>query len=633
MLQKIREKITGWVAGIILAVLAFVFAVWGIDIGFSNQSVAAVVNGDKIPIAPVRQAIQNQMSQFQQAYGAEVPELVERQVRDSVIEGFVRNRLLVQRIRDEGYRVSDEAVAESVRQIPVFQVGGQFSLDAYRAMLANVGYSPTAFEAEQRQNMEIQQLQDGILGSAFITPLELDQRIRIEREQRELSWVTASAEKFRGQVEITDEQIQEDYAANPDRHMSEEAVDVVYLEVSLADIADAIEVTERDLRAFYESEVQRDPDMYRTPEQRRARHILVSVEDDGDREAALAEANALAARVRGGEDFAEVARAESDDSGSANLGGDLDWVEPGMMVGPFDEALFAMEEGQISDPVRTPFGYHVILLEGIRPGDVREYDEARADLLQEYQTRTAEDQFYERAERMAELAFENPGSLEPAADELGLEIQRLEKLTRSGGEGVGASAEVIAAAFSEEVLSGGENSGPLEIEEGRAIVLRVDQHFEPEVRPLEEVSYTIRARLEQDAIREKTAALGAEALARIESGEAANAVAEDMGLDYSGVLKVGRTATEVPLRVREAAFGARLADGGTTSAGTQLADGSYAVWTLSAVEAGDLDSVPEAERAQLREQLAGASGGSDLNAYVNQLRSESTVVVNEEQFE
>ena len=329
MLQKIREKITGWVAGIILAVLAFVFAVWGIDIGFSNQSVAAVVNGDKIPIAPVRQAIQNQMSQFQQAYGAEVPELVERQVRDSVIEGFVRNRLLVQRIRDEGYRVSDEAVAESVRQIPVFQVGGQFSLDAYRAMLANVGYSPTAFEAEQRQNMEIQQLQDGILGSAFITPLELDQRIRIEREQRELSWVTASAEKFRGQVEITDEQIQEDYAANPDRHMSEEAVDVVYLEVSLADIADAIEVTERDLRAFYESEVQRDPDMYRTPEQRRARHILVSVEDDGDREAALAEANALAARVRGGEDFAEVARAESDDSGSANLGGDLDWVEPG----------------------------------------------------------------------------------------------------------------------------------------------------------------------------------------------------------------------------------------------------------------------------------------------------------------
>jgi peptidyl-prolyl cis-trans isomerase D len=632
MLQKIREKITGWVAGLILALLAFVFAVWGIDIGFSDQSVAAVVNGDKIPIAPVRQAIQNQMSQFQQAYGADVPELVEQQVRDSVIEGFVRNRLLVQRIRDEGYRISDEAVAQSVRQIPVFQVNGRFSLDAYRAMLANVGYSPAAFEAEQRQNMQIQQLQDGILGSAFVTSVELDHRIRVERERRQVSWLKVSADKFRDQIEITDEQIKADYEANPDRHMSAEAVDVLYLEVNLADIAGGIELTEGDLRSFYETEVSRDPDMYRTPEQRRTRHILVSIDDGVDEDSALAEANALLDRIRGGEDFAQVAREASDDSGSANLGGDLDWVEPGTMVAPFDEALFAMQEGEISDPVRTPFGYHIILLEGIRPGDVREYEEARAELIVEYQTRTAEDMFYERAERMAELAFENPGSLDPAAGELDLEVRRLDKLTRLGGEGIAANSEVISAAFSEEVLSGGENSGPLEIEEGRAIVLRVDQHYESEVRPLEEVSYTIRARLEQDAIREKTAAIGADALSRVEAGDDASAVAADLGIDFSGVLTVGRTATEVPLRVREAAFAAPATEVGAHG-GTELADGSYAVWTLGVVTPGTLDSVPAAEQEQLRQQLASAAGGSELNAYVTELRTNATVIVNQDQFE
>jgi len=632
MLQKIREKITGWVAGIILALLAFVFAVWGIDIGFSNQSVAAVVNGDKIPVAPVRQAIQSQLSQFQQAYGTEVPEVVENQVRESVLESFVTNRLLLQRIREEGYRVSDDTLTASIQQIPAFQVNGQFSLDAYRAMLANVGYSPTQFEAEQRQNMEIGQLQDGILRSAFVTPAELDRQVRVTQEQRQVAWVVVPVSRYVDQVAVTEEQILAEYEEHPDRYMNPESVDLEYVEVRLDDIMSQVTVTEDDLREFYDVEFSRDPQMFSAPEQRRARHILVAIDDDTDEAQALEKAAALAERVRGGEDFPEVAREASDDSGSAELGGDLDWVERDMMVAPFEEALFAMEEGEISDPVLSPFGYHIIKLEEIRAGDVKTYDEARADLEVEYRNRKAEDIYYDRAERLAELAFESPDSLAPAAQELGLQINRIERMARSGGTGLAADAQVIAAAFSESVLTNGENSEPIELGDGHAVVLRVGAHYEAAPKPLDEVRDNIQSRLQRDAARERAAEVGGELVARLEAGEDAAAVASSVDAQFNATQAVRRDSTDLPLQVRQAVFAAAY-EGGTQVGGVPLADGSFAAWLLTGVEAGDPQSLSDEERQALERQLAQSSAGAELNAYVTELRGSSTVVINRDQFE
>jgi peptidyl-prolyl cis-trans isomerase D len=632
MLQKIREKITGWVAGIILALLSFVFAVWGIDIGFSNQSVAAVVNGDKIPVGPVRQAVQNQMAQFQQAYGTEVPELIENQVTESVVESFVTNRLLLQRIREEGYRVSDAALTESITEIPAFQVDGQFSIDAYRAMLANVGYSPTLFEAEQRQNMEIAQLQEGILDSAFATPEELDRRIRVTRERREVAWLILPAERFLQQVEISDEAVAAEYQAHPDRYMNPESVDLEYVEIRLDDIIPEVTVTEQDLREFYDIEFSRDPQMFSVPEQRRARHILVAIDDDTDEGEALEEAQVLAERVKGGEDFAAVAREASDDSGSAELGGDLDWVEQGMMVAPFEEALFSMEEGEISDPVLSPFGYHVIKLEEIRSGDVRTYEQARADLEIEYRNRKAEDLYYDRAERLAELAFESPDSLLPAAEELDLEIKRIDRLGRSGGEGLAADSQVISAAFSEPVMADGENSEPIELEDGHAVVLRVDAHHDAAPRPLDEVRDEIRARLQREAALERSAELGAQVVERLEAGEAPETVARSVDAEFSAAREIGRDSGDLPPALRQAAFDAPF-EGGTRVGGVSLADGSYGAWILSNVIPGDPGALTAEEREQIRQQLAQASAGADLNGYVGELRQSATVVINREQFE
>jgi len=633
MLQKIRERVTGWFAGVILALLAFVFAVWGIDIGFGNRSTAAVVNGDEIPIAPVRQAIQNQVARFAEQLGADVPEVLETQIRNDVIESFVQQRLLLQRARDEGYRISDTELTQEIRQMPIFQVGGSFSMDSYRARLANFGLTPSGFEAEQRQILEIGQLQEGILRSAFATVDELERRVRIDGEQREIAWLRLPVSIYAEGVEVTEEDVLALYEASPDRYSSNETVDVEYLELSLADIAADIEVSEDEVRLFYDEQVAREPDLYATPEQRRARHILVAIDDDTDEAAAEARAQALLDRVNSGESFAEVAREASDDTGSATLGGDLDWVEPGMMVGPFDEALFSMTDGEVRGPVRTPFGFHVILLEETREGDTRDFEEARAQLEQDLRNARAEDLYYERAEAMERFSFENPDSLVPAAEALGMEIKTLTGVGRTGNSGLAANPDFTTLAFSLEVLEDGENSAAIEPEEGKAVVLRVAEHYPAEVLPLDEVRAGIVSDLEREAASARVQEAALAARVRLAAGEAADEVAAEIDADYQGPRLVGRDDSGVPRSLRDAAFAQNVTDGALSVENVALADGSQAVILVSDVLPGDVDTMPVPQRRELRTQMIQAGGGEELGAYLAQIRSEASVVVSTEQFE
>jgi len=633
MLQKIREKVSGWVAGVVLALLGFVFAVWGIDIGFNSRNYAAVVNGEEIPIAPVRQAIQNQLSQFSQSSGVDLPPGLEEQVRISVIESFVRNRLLVERVRDQGYRVGDEQLGEEVRSMPEFAVGGQFSLDAYRAMLANVGYSTTSFEAEQRQNLEIGQLQDGILRSSFITGPEVDRRVMLDNEQREVAWLTLPLDAYLEQTTVDPAAVDAAYAEHPDRYLTPETVDVQYLEVRLADLAAATQIEEQQLREYYEVELSRNPDLFSTPEQRRTRHMLFSVDDDAGEAAALEKANAALARVRAGEDFAELAKELSEDSGSAGDGGDLDWVERGMMVAPFEEALFAMESGAISEPVRSPFGYHVIFLEEVRPGSTKSFEDARVELEEQLRTIQAEDRYYAQAEVIERMAFENPDSLQPAADAAGLPLLTLQTVTRSGGSGLATQPQFRNTAFSAEVLNDGANSALIELTEGQAVVLRVAEHYPATPRPLEEVRDRIESLLRREQARDALDAEAVDVEARLNEGGDAAALAEVSAATFQAPRTFGRDAEDVPDAILSAAFSAQQPAESPTITRADLLDGSRAIVMVSQVIQGEPQDLDESERTALRDRLAGESGNQELVGYVEQLRNDATVLISTEQFQ
>jgi peptidyl-prolyl cis-trans isomerase D len=631
MLQKIREKITGWVAGIILALLAFVFAVWGIDLGTSSVTTAAIVNGEEIPVEPVRRAIQNRLAQFQQAYGVDVPDVIMQQVRDNVIEGFIRNRLLVDRVRKQDYRVSDQELTDSVRAMPAFQVGGQFSIESYRAMLSNVGYTPSIFEAEQRQDLEVSQLQNGILYSAFSTPLELDQRIRLEREQREISWIEIDIDRFIAEVDVDQANVKARYEEQSNRYLNPEAVDVEYMQVRLSDISAGITVTEVEIRDFYAEELSRDPMLYTTPDQRRARHILVSI--DGNEEEAGDRARQLAERIRAGEDFASIAKEESDDTGSASLGGDLDWIERGAMDAPFEDALFAMEVGEIAGPVKTPFGYHVILLEEIRSGKTRSFEETRGELEQLLRDRMAEDIYYDQAETLERLAFEHPDTLEPAAEALGLDPIRIGRMGRSGTAEFDGNSAFVTAAFGEGVLENRENSAAIEIADGHAVVLRVVEHYEAVAKPLDEVKDQIEASLKREIARERVRTAGDEVRDRLVAGDDPQVVAVESGGKLNATIMLGRTDTSIPQPVREAAFRAPRPGDAPVVDRASMVDGSDSIILLTKVIPGDAENLDDTERQIFREDIIAAAGSAELAAYVEQLRSQATVVISAEQFQ
>jgi peptidyl-prolyl cis-trans isomerase D len=625
MLQKIREKITGWVAWTIVITIGVVFAVWGIDLSFTPRPMAAKVNGEEVPVEPVRRAYQEQAARFQQAFRGDIPEEIAAEIRRGVIEQFVRRELLQQRVEQQGYRVGDAALMEYVQSYDVFQVGGQFSMDAYRAALAGAGYTPAMFEAEQRRMLAIQQLQDAVVLSSFVTEDELERRVALQRELREVEWVALPLDRFLEEVEVSDADVEARYQGSAERWMTAESVDLAYIELRIDRLADDVQVSEDDLRAFYELEMTREPERYAGRERRKAAHILVRPGDDPG--AAEVRARELRERIEAGEEFAAVAAEASDDPGSARVGGDLGWVERGMMVPAFEEALFGMEEGTLSEPVRSEFGWHLIRLEEVEQTGGSSFEEARDELLRAYARRRAEDRYYDDAETLARIAFENPDSLQPAATELGYEVQAVEGVTRRGGPGIGANPAVIDAAWSESVFERRENSRLLELEDGHAAVIRVAAHNPPELRPLQDVAAQIGNEIRRERAAERARELGEQARARLAEGEAIAEVAESLEADFVAGITVVRNDETVPPDVAQAAFSAqRPAAGAPSVVAAEGPNAHFVVRVLSATPGG-LELLRADERRELNDQVRGARASQELQAYLEHLRQGAKVTV------
>ncbi|CAN5357697.1 peptidyl-prolyl cis-trans isomerase [soil metagenome] len=628
MLQQIRDRITGWVAGIVLALLAVTFVFWGIDFGTAARDEAATVNGEPLPLTQFRNAYQNRLNEFQQYYQDEIPDPMRRQIRENVLEGLVRNSLLRQRADRAGYRVSDAAVRASIESLPVFQVDGEFSRDLYYSRLRNQGLSPTAFEAEQRELLELGQLQQAIARTAFVTPAEEGRVTQLENEHRELAWAQFPVAAWDEDVTVDEADVEAYYADHQDEFLAPETVTLKYLEIRAQELSEDIEVSEQELTDYYESVADR----YVTPEQRRASHVLIEVGGDVSEEQARNTAEQVVQRARDGEDFTALAEEFSDDTGTADAGGDLGWLEPGTFEGPFDDALFSMEEGEIRGPVRSEYGFHVIKLTDLRSGETRTLDEVRAELVAEIKTERAEEKFYERAEALADAAFETPGELESVARELDLELHEAPSFSRTTGGGeIGANTRVIEAAFDESVLVEGENSPILELDEDHAMVVRASDHQPSVVKPLAEVREEIEGMLAQRQARERAAEAGEAFRERVQDGAEPEALAAEMSAEYRPPRLVGRTEPDVPAALLSAAFRAPRPQGGHPSiGGVALASGDFAVYLISDVRPGDAAALPAHELKTRRQELARRRGNGEFTAYVEELRADAEVRVNED---
>jgi peptidyl-prolyl cis-trans isomerase D len=628
MLQQTRDRLKGWVAVLIFAPLTLAFALWGIEnYQVGGGTYAAKVNGEEISLDEVQGAVRDRIAMFQRMAPDGLTPAQEAQIRADVVNSFVQREVVAQRARKLGYRASDAEVIKAIQQIPQFQVDGKFDRGAYERMLALQGYSPSMFEASMRQDLSLQQLSNGLLRSAFATPDELRRRIELEDEQREVTYAVFPAAAHADEVTVADADVQARYEADKARYVTPETLSIEYLELRADQLASEAEVSETEIRDQYEAEVASG--RFQKPEERQARHILLKLEGQ-DEAAVRAKAEALLARARAGEDFATLARENSEDTSTATDGGELGWVTRDMMVEPFSEALFALTEPKtFSEPVESEFGLHIIELEGIRGGETQPYEEVRDELAQEVKQRRADSLFYDRAERLGQLAFESRDSLQPVAQEMGLTVQRVDGVTRQRGEGLAADEKVRTAVFGEDVLESGQNSDVIELGEGRAVVLRVADRKPEAQRPLEEVRPEIEAQLRAEAATARTEAIAADVLTKLRQGATLEQLAAENRGEYHATGFVGRQAG--PAELVKAVFAAPKPDGTPYQGQVALANGDRAVFVLTDVKSGTSPTATVEQRQARRNDLARQRGSADLAAYVAELQAQASVVTSQEQ--
>ncbi|WP_428099935.1 SurA N-terminal domain-containing protein [Candidatus Rariloculus sp.] len=627
MLQSFRESIGRYVAVAILALIAVTFVFFGVDFSLTGTTFAAKVNGTDIPIFTFEQELQQQQSQYQQLYRIELTEDLRLEFRRNVLDQLVRTEALTQRAAEAGYTVSDQRLGDTIRAFTAFQVGGQFSMEVYRATLSGQGLTPAGFEALQRRQLALQELQGGIIDTTFLTPAEFRRYIGLVNERREVAYALFSVDDFLDQIEITDDAVTEHHAANGALYMSEETVDLEYIELSRASIAAEVDTSDDALRRYYEEQ----QDRFATNEERRVRHILITLGEGGSDEA-RARADAALERASGGEDFAALAAELSDDAGTSGQGGDLGWIARGTLEGPFEDALFAMQVDEISEVVESDFGYHVLRLDEVRAGDVQTFDEVRDELRTQYQDERAETLFFDRANQLADLAFDAYDALATVATEMGLPLQTAMAFPRNGDLSLFEnSAPVVQAAFDAERLSSGTNSELVELADDHVVVLRVTAHEIPAPQPLEAVAEEIRAELARRAAEGLVAEAADAFMDAVELGAEDQAATEEHGGRWTVPMWTERASPDVPTEILAVAFGlGQPAAGSPIRELAPLANGNRAVLSLSAVEPGEPEAIPREARDERQRELAEQAAGLELSNYVEGVVDRATVRIPDE---
>ena len=601
MLQKIGDKLQGqrWLAFGMLGMLALVFAFWGaygiVDLSMGSGSYAAKVNGEEISAEEVNRAWQEQQPQYLRVFGGELSPAQRDQLQNRLLDSYIRNAAVLQRATQQGFRVTDAQIRQAYENEPAFQVEGKFSAQAAFARLAAAGIAPAAFDAEQRRSLLMNQVAGAVGGTDFLTPAELLRLQALQDEQRELRFALFTPQQFSGTTPIDAAAIQAWYDAHPADYLSTESVKLAYATLSLADVGTGLQVSESQLRERYE----KAKDSYIEPERRQARHILIAAEKSSDEAKAKAQAEALLLQITAGKDFAELAKANSKDAGSAPQGGDLGWADRTVYVPAFADALFSMKEGEVSKPVKTQFGYHLIKLEGIQAGKSKSFEDVKAELEVAMRRDLAADRFGEQQEQLQQRIERGSGSLDALVKEFSLKAGEVASFTRGGGaEPLGPDAALNATVFGDKVLNQRSVGGPASLGEDRLVIFRVLDHKPAAPKPLAEVRDAIAAQLLRQRGAEAANKAAESALSRLTAGESLDKLVAEFKLKAEPARFVGRADPGMPVQVRNAVFaGARPEAAKPVRKVVKLDEGGAALLEVTAVRTG-----PEGDNAQLRAQ-------------------------------
>jgi peptidyl-prolyl cis-trans isomerase D len=634
MLQAIRDRAMGVLGWIVIGLIIITFALFGLGSYLQDKSrvYVAKVNDAEITPGELQVAYQNQRARMEQMLGeAFNPALINEQIlKRQALDNLIRRQLILQAAESEGMAISDQLLAAQIHSVSAFQEDGEFKQERYQRLLAQQGQTPAGFEYETRRMLVADQLINGVSNTAFVTSAEVDRAYALQQQKRSFDYILVSAEPFKSGIEPGEAEIKAYYEQRSDMFMQPERVRLAYIRLNGEVLGKDIEISEDALNQHY----QQKKDSLKTQEQRRASHILFQVAPDADEasiEKIRSEAELVLQQIREGGDFAKLAKQHSDDPGSKDQGGDLGYFATGAMVPEFDKTVFAMETGDVSDLVRTQFGFHVIKLVDIRGSEIPPLEDVREELIAELKQQDIEDLYYEQLDQLTDISYENPESLDAAADALGLEIQTTDWLNANSGTDIGEYPKIRAAAFSEDVLEAGNNSEPVEIGPNDAVVLRIRDREPSQPMPLEEVREQIVTALKQEQAAQAAREKGEKLSQQLAEDARMKDLAGEQGLSFHEADALERNAQGHAAELMRYVFRlSRPAEGETADTGFALANGDYAVVRLKTVTDADPADMTEEERTQLKRGFENMRRNLALSTMVNALRSQAKVDIPED---
>ena len=626
MLETIREKFTGWIAILIIGLisLTLVISFGNMDQTPLENDIVITVNSKEISLFDYREEFSNQLQRYQEVFGDQIPKILEESIKESTTDNLVLKNLLLDYIDQQGYRVSPQYVAELIKENSQFRLGDVFTKENYAAILASQGTTVPEFENNLRIQLEINQLRRAVIDSSFMTAGEFRKFVQLQMQERSGEYLEISNQQFIKDVAIQSENIESYYQENTDSFMTEEQIDVEYIAIDIDDIADSIEFNDEDLKEYYEENIER----FVSNEERRSRHILIATDEQDPEESALDLVTSIKNRLSEGEAFEILAKEFSSDPGSAENGGDLGWAERGLFVPEFDETLFNLEINQISEPVKTQFGYHIIQLNELKTGIQQNFDEIENDLRFEYSRLLAEETLFDIAGQMDDLSLQAFNELDSVASKLDLPIQALNAVTRNSFTLLNQDPELIQLLFNPLSIELTENTPVFEIN-NTILVARVAEHRLPMTKEYSLVKDQIISFLEAEKAKKLAEDYVNKILQDFSEFSSFEKLAQDNFLEVIGFDSVLRSNTDIPSSLLEPIFQFSERDiENNRVIDVQDSENIYLI-KLTQINPGQLEKFSDEERTAGKQQMSEEIGSSELDAFAETLRENATVVVDD----
>lgn len=609
-IQSLRDSSDGVVAKLIVGLIIVVFALFGMgSITTFLAPVPKVATVDGLDVTQQEMEVQVQRSRrVLQAQGSDIGE---DQLRQQVLDTLVARKLLTRAADELGLEYSSADLDAEIVSTPVFQIDGVYSPDQFQLVIGSAGYTALNYRNEMQLDKVFGQINSGIRNTSFMTDVEVQRLNSLAQQTRDIAYLRVDVEALRQSLTLSDEEVTAYYEDNSSAFMTQESVDIEYLEVKRNDLLDVIEVNEEDLLTFF----QDTKEIYAEAESRRVSHILIEINDEVTEEQAKEKIDEVYAKITSTQStFPELATEYSDDTGSAELGGDLGFNPKGTFVDEFEAAAYDLGLNQVSAPVLTEFGYHLIKLVDMEAAKEPVFVEVKARVEAEYREAEAEALFVSISSRLSEISYESPDLVDPS-EELELSIQTESEVSLLSETGLGSNPAVLAALFSDDVLLDRNNSELLEITPNHHVVVRITNYQPEEVKALADVREQIEGIL---SLQQATATAEDQAkdmVEMLETGSITRFVADKYGLQWEVSSETSRNQMTLDREISTQAFGLpRPAEGNKSVGYAVLSNGDAVVMSVTNVN-NKAEKESEADLGRLAKVLAAQQGLSEYQEF------------------